>query len=152
MEENLHKLNIILPEPAKSVANYLPYRREGNLLFISGQLPMQQGKLVATGKIGQDLDITSAKQSARLCAINLLAQLKAACQGDFALVNQCIKLTIFIAATTDFYQIAEVANGASDLMVEVMGENGKHSRSAIGVMALPFNAPVEVEAIFSLKA
>lgn len=152
METRLQELHIELPLPAKSVANYLPYRQEGNLLFISGQLPMINGTLQCTGKMGAEIqDLDTGKQLARLCAINLLSQLRDACHGNLQQVHQCIKLTIFVATTTNFYHIADVANGASDLLVEVMGEAGKHSRSAIGVAALPLNAPIEIEAIFSLK-
>lgn len=151
VEKRLQTLNLVLPEAAKSIASYVPFQEAGKLLFISGQLPLQDGKLLLVGKCGREINLSSGQQLARQCAVNVLAQLKAACQGNWSRVLQCVKLTVFVAVDPEFTEIAQVANGASELLQAVLGEAGRHSRSAIGVASLPLNAPVEVEAVFLMQ-
>ena len=125
--------------------------RTGNLLFTAGQLPLKDGHLIATGLLGRDLDATKGQEAARQCAINILAQAKAAL-GDLENISQIVKITVFVASTPDFTTQHLVANGASDLLVAVLGDKGKHARSAVGVASLPLNAPVEIEAIIEVAA
>lgn len=148
-EARLAELGIVLPEPAKAVANYLPFVRSGNLLSISGQLPMTPDGPVK-GILGLDLDADAGAKAARLCAINLIAQMKAACDGDLSRVRRVVKLGGFVASADGFDQQPKVVNGASDLMVEVFGDAGRHSRSAVGVNALPLGAAVEVDALVEI--
>ncbi|AQS41446.1 MAG: Endoribonuclease [Candidatus Tokpelaia hoelldobleri] len=147
IQSRLEKLGITLPAAATPVANYVTTVRSGNLLYISGQLPLENGKLATVGKVGNTANADDAKKAARICAINLLAQAQAAL-GDLAKIKRVSKITVFVAVDPNFTDIPQVANGASDLLVEVLGDAGKHARSAVGVAALPMNAPVEVEAIF----
>jgi len=150
VESRLLDLGVELPTPAASVANYLPYSRTGNLLFTSGQLPLRDGKLIATGLLGADLDVAAGRQAAQWCAANVLAQVRAA-TGDLAAVKQLLKIVVFVAGAPGFTDHHLVANGASDLFVHALGERGKHARSAVGMAALPMNAPVEVEAVIELQ-
>jgi len=128
----------------------LPYVKSGNQIFISGQLPAQNGKMAFVGKVGKDIDVAQAKEAAKICAINLIAVLKAACDGDLNKVKKCVKLGIFINAVDDFANHPEIGNGASDLMVEIFQEKGKHARFAMGAGSLPFNVPVEIDAVFEI--
>ena len=149
-EKKLADLGITLPTPAAPVANYLPYMRTGNLLVISGQLCFDNnGKLVATGKLGADVSMEDGQAAARACAINLLAQIKAAL-GDLDKVKRVVRLGGFINAAPSFFDVPKVMNGASDLMVEVFGDIGRHARSTIGVAVLPADAAVEVEGMFEV--
>jgi enamine deaminase RidA (YjgF/YER057c/UK114 family) len=150
VEQRLKNLNITLPSPAAPAANYVPFVRSGNLLFVSGQLPMGVDGLVYKGKVGGDVAVEDGKAAARLCAINLLAQAKAAL-GDLELVSRCVKIGGFVNCPADFYDHPAIINGASDLIVEVLGDAGRHARVAMGANALPFNAAVEVEAVFEIK-
>ncbi|GER07769.1 hypothetical protein JCM17843_20790 [Kordiimonadales bacterium JCM 17843] len=136
IEKRLLELGIDLPTPAKAVANYVPFVVSGNLVSISGQLPMTNDG-PKKGKVGVDLDVEEAEQAARLCAINIIAQLKAACGGDLERVKRIVKLGGFVNCTDGFDQQPQIVNGASNLMVEVFGDKGRHSRSAVGVNALP---------------
>lgn len=149
VEDRLSALGITLPTPTAPAANYVPTVRCGNQLFVSGQLPMADGKLVATGTLGVDVAVEDAAALARLCAINVLAQVKAAL-GDLGRVVRLVKVTGFVASAQSFGDQPKVMNGASDLFVAALGESGRHARSAVGVAALPFGAPVEVEAIFEV--
>lgn len=149
IQSRLEKLGITLPAAATPVANYVTTVRSGNQLYISGQLPLEDGKLVTAGKVGNTASADDARKAARICAINLLAQAQAAL-GDLAKIRRVSKITAFVAVDPNFTDIPQVANGASDLLVEVLGDAGKHARSALGVAALPMNAPVEVEAIFEI--
>ncbi len=149
IDDRLNALGIVLPAAAAPAANYVPYSTSGNLLFTSGQLPLANGKLVATGRLGRDLDTAAGREAAKACAINVLAQAKAA-TGDLGRIRKLVKITVFVASTPDFTEQHLVANGASDLLVEVLGDAGKHARSAIGTASLPLNAPVEVEAVFEI--
>lgn len=148
IEARLDALGVSLPEPAAAAANYVPTIRTGNLLFVSGQLPMGEEGLQHVGKLGENASLKEGKSAARLCAINILAQAKAAI-GDLAKVR-LIKLVGFVNSSGDFTQQPQVINGASDFMVEVLGENGRHARSAVSAASLPFGAAVEIEAIFEI--
>lgn len=152
IESRLKELGITLPSPAAPVANYVPFVRSGNLVTISGQLCLGlDGKLDPRhlGRVGADVSPETAKEAARLCAINLLAQLRAAI-GDLDKVTRCVRLGGFIASPPDFTGQAGVMNGASDLIVEALGDVGRHARSTIGVAALPLGAAVEVEGLFEV--
>ncbi len=149
----LAELGITLPTPAAPVANYVPFVRTGNLVVISGQICLGlDGKLspAHTGKLGAEISPEAGKEAARLCAINLLAQLQAA-TGDLERVVRCVRLGGFINVVPTFAAVAQVMNGASDLMVEVLGDAGRHARSTIGVAELPMDAAVEVEGMFEVR-
>ena len=150
-ESRLHDLGIEIPTPVAPIANYVPYVRTGNLLVISGQIPVIDGKIAFTGKLGGTASIEHGTRAAERCFINLLAQVKAAC-GDLGHIAKLVRLGGFIACTPDFTQHALVMNGASDLAVAVFGDAGRHARSTIGVASLPGDASVEVEAIFEVLA
>ena len=149
-ESRLQALGISLPVPAVAVANYVPWVVTGPLLYISGQLPMQDGKPVVLGRLGADVSIEDGAKAARLCAINLLAQASAACDGDLGRIRRLVRLNAFVASTPDFTDQPKVVNGASDLMVAVLGDAGRHSRVAVGVASLPLNVAVEIDAIFEI--
>ena len=151
IEKKLAALEITLPIPAAPVANYVGFVKSGNCIFVSGQLPFENGKLQFAGKVGSEISIKDAKKAARLCAIGILAQLKVACDGDLERVTRCVKLGIFVNGDANFKDHPEVANGASDLMVEVLGEAGKHARAAVGSGSLPFGVAVEVDGIFEIR-
>ncbi len=131
-------------------ANYVPYTIGANTVYISGQVPFVDGRLEHKGRVGETYTVAEAQEVARICALNLLAQLKAACGGDLDRVVRCLKLGGFIACVDGFGEQPEVMNGASDLMVEVFGEAGRHARFAVGTNALPRNVPVEVDGIFEI--
>jgi enamine deaminase RidA (YjgF/YER057c/UK114 family) len=141
---------IVLPRPAAPAANYVPFGRAGNLIFISGQLPLKDGKLASTGLLGRDLDVAAGQESARLCAINILAQAQAAL-GDLEQLKSVVRISVLVASTPDFTEQHLVGNGASDLLAAILGERGKHARVAVGMASLPLNASVEVEAIIEAK-
>ncbi|MDQ6437977.1 RidA family protein [Mesorhizobium sp. LHD-90] len=149
IEKRLAELGVTLPAAAAPAANYVPYVRSGNLLFTAGQLPLKDGKLVASGLVGRDIDTAAAKDAAKYCAINILAQVKAAA-GSLDAIRRLVKITVFVASTPDFTEQHLVANGASDFLAAVLGDAGKHARSAVGMASLPLNAPVEIEAIVEL--
>jgi enamine deaminase RidA (YjgF/YER057c/UK114 family) len=153
IDQKLKELGLTLPHPAAPVANYVPFVRTGSLVVISGQLCLGlDGKLspAHTGKLGAEISPEAGQEAARLCALNLLAQLKSAI-GDLDKVVRCVRLGGFINAQPDFAAIAPVMNGASDLMVSVLGERGRHARSTIGVAELPLDAAVEVEGMFEVE-
>ncbi len=150
IDARLRDLGITLPTPTAPVANYVPFVVSGNLLFVSGQLPMGPSGLVK-GKLGAELDAAAGNAAARLCAINLIAQARAALDEDLDRVRRVVKLVAFISCTDGFMDQPKVANGASDLFVEVFGDAGRHARSAVGTNALPLGAAVEVEAIFEFE-
>lgn len=149
--QRLEELGIVLPAPAAAAANYVPFRRTGNQLAIAGQLPFDAGILSHTGKLGGGVSLEDGQAAARLCAINILAQVRAACDGDLERIAHCVRLGGFVACTPDFTDHPKVVNGASDLMVAVLGEAGRHARFAVGVASLPFDAAVEVDALFELR-
>jgi enamine deaminase RidA (YjgF/YER057c/UK114 family) len=150
-DQRLASLQITLPTPPQAVANYVPYVIAGNLVIISGQLPLKEGKVAFKGKVGQDLSLEEGQAAARLCAINILTQLKMACDGDLARVKRCVRLGGFVNCGAEFIEHPQVINGASDLMVDVFGDIGRHARAAVGVNALPLGAAVEVEATFLIS-
>lgn len=151
IEARLNELGIELPEAASPAANYIPFVVTGKLVFISGQITLQDGKIVFQGRIGDDLTVDDGYQAARLCGLNLLAQLKVAAGGDLDNVARVVKLGGFVNSVPTFTDQPEVINGASDLMVEVFGDSGKHARFAVSAGALPRNVAVEVDGIFELK-
>jgi enamine deaminase RidA (YjgF/YER057c/UK114 family) len=151
IEAKLDALGLKLPEPSAPLAAYTPYVITGKLVFISGQLPYDQGQVQITGMLGNNVDIAMGQKAAKLCALNILAHLKHACAGDLDRVAACVKLGGFVSSAPDFYDQPKVMNGASELMQLLWGEAGRHSRFAIGVAALPLNAAVEVDAIFALR-
>ncbi|MCB1437386.1 MAG: RidA family protein [Rhodobiaceae bacterium] len=149
-EARLAALGITLPEPAAPAANYVPFVLAGKQLFVSGQLPLSAGKVLFSGRLGADLELEDGVAAARLCAINILAQAKAAL-GDLEKIVRCVKLGGFVACTSDFTDQPKVINGASDLMVEVLGERGRHARFAVGAPALPLGVAVEIDALFEVE-
>ena len=150
IDTRLADLGIDLPEPVAPVANYVPFVRTGNQVFISGQVSIGAEGLVK-GTLGGDMDIAAGQAAARLCAINLISQLKTACDGDLSRVKRVVKLGGFVAATADFTDIPQVINGCSDLMVEVFGDSGRHARSAVSCPVLPLGAAVEVDGVFEVE-
>ena len=146
--DNLNRLGITIPDAPAPAANYVPYITVGNMVYVSGQLPLVNGKLSVTGHVGKDVTTKQAAEQARQCAINLLAQLNAACGGDLGRVKQVVKLGGFVACADSFTDQPEVINGASDLMVEVFGDAGRHARFAVGTNTLPRGTCVEVEGTF----
>ncbi len=150
IENRLKTLGIQLPTPPAPVASYVPYVITGNLVFISGQVTFSPEGLKFVGKVGADISLEDGKEAAKLCAVNLLAQLKAACGGDLERVRRCVKLGVFVNATSDFTQHPEVGNGASDLIVAVLGDAGKHARAATGAGSLPRGVAVEVDGVFEI--
>lgn len=150
IELRLQKLGIELPKPAAPVANYVGAVVAGNLLVVSGQLPIGPNGITVKGKVGANVSEAQAKEAACLCAINILAQAKAAL-GDLSRIRRCIRLGGFVNALPDYQTIPQIVNGASDLMVEALGDAGKHARYAVGVAQLPLDAPVEVEAMFEIS-
>ncbi len=150
IESRLKELGLELPQAAAPAAAYVPYTMAGNLVFISGQLPMQGGKPQGLGKLGAEISITQGQETARLCGLNLLAHLKTACGGNLDRVQRIIRLGVFVASAPGFTDQPKVANGVSDLMVELFGDAGKHARAAVGVSELPFGVSVEVDAIVEI--
>ncbi|MER0238203.1 RidA family protein [Fulvimarina sp. MAC8] len=151
IETQLAQAGITLPQAAAPAANYVPFVTFGSLLQTSGQLPLEGGSLPMTGKLGAQVSLEDGQKAAKLCAINILAQAKAAVDGDWDRIGRLLKLTVFVASDPTFVEQHKVANGASDFMVEILGDIGRHSRSAVGVPSLPMDAPVEIEALFELK-
>jgi enamine deaminase RidA (YjgF/YER057c/UK114 family) len=149
VEARLAELGLTLPAAAAPVANYVPWVLSGRLLFVSGQLPMRDGRVAVTGKLGAGLDIAQGQEAARLCALMILAQARSA-TGDLDRIVRCVELGGFVACTPDFTDHPRVVNGASDLMVEVLGDAGRHSRFAVGVPSLPLDAAVEIRATFEI--
>ena len=149
IEARLRELDIVLPQASAPVANYVPWTQSGALLFISGQVPLEEGRIVVAGRLGETVSIEEGQRAARLCAINILAQVRAAL-GDLDRIRRLLKLGGFVASTPDFADHPRVVNGASDLMVEVLGDAGRHARFAVGCASLPLGAAVEIEAIFEV--
>ena len=146
----LDELGIVLPEPAVPLAAYVGFVRHGDLVFVSGQLPLEGGAPLMTGLLGAGVSIEDGQRCARQCTINILAQLRIACDGDWSLVRRCVRLGGFVASTADFTNHPKVVNGASELIGDVFGEKGAHARAAVGVSSLPLGVPVEVDATFAL--
>ena len=145
IEEKIKSLKITLPNPPTPAGSYIPAVKTGNLLFISGQIPMEEGKVLFTGKVSDD-NLETAQKSAKMCAINLLAQIKREL-GDLDKVTRIVRLSGFVNSDPEFYQHPKVINAASDLFFEIFGDKGKHSRIAMGVACLPLNSMTEIDAI-----
>jgi enamine deaminase RidA (YjgF/YER057c/UK114 family) len=150
IDKRLKELGIDLPKVTVPLANYVPFVQSGKLLFVSGQITLSSGELQYVGKLGREFTVEDGQKAARICALNLLAQAKAACGGDLDKVKRCVRLGGFVNCTPDFTDIPTVVNGASDLMVEVLGDAGRHARAAVGCVSLPRGVAVEVEAVFEL--
>lgn len=147
IDNRLAELGVTLPPAAKPVANYVGWVKTGNLVFTAGQVPLSEGKVAYQGKVGKDIPLDDANKAARLCAIGILSQLRDACGGDLDRVVRIVKLVGFVNAVPEFADHPKVINGASDFLVEVFGERGKHARSAVGSGSLPLNVAVEIEAV-----
>lgn len=147
----LGELGLHLPVAAKPVANYVPWVLSGNLVFVAGQIPILNGKPQFVGQLGGTITLENGVAAARLCAVNILAQLNEACGDDLDRINKIVKLVGFVNCNQAFTDIPKVMNGASDLMAEIFGDAGKHARSSVGVSSLPFGVPVEVEAIVEIR-
>jgi enamine deaminase RidA (YjgF/YER057c/UK114 family) len=150
IDARLTELNVSLPAASVPAANYVPVVIAGNLAFVSGQVPVLQGEFKYLGKVGVDLTIEQGQQAARLCALNIIAQLKLALGGDLDRVRRCVKVGGFVNCESGFGEQPKVINGASDLFVQVFGDAGRHARFAVGTNALPFNVAVEVDAVFEV--
>ncbi|TMV06843.1 RidA family protein [Ruegeria sediminis] len=146
----LESLGVALPDAPAPAANYVPFVRVGDIVYVSGQISKDDGGLI-TGKLGADMQVEAGAAAAKVCAINLLAQVKAACDGDIERLVRVIKLTGFVNSTADFTQQPQVINGASDFLVEALGEAGRHARSAVSAAALPLGVAVEIEGIFEIR-
>lgn len=149
--ENLKKMGIVLPEVSLPAANYVPCVISGKNVFVSGQLPMKDGKPQFVGKVGRDYSLEQGQECARLCGINILAHTYKAIGGDWDKIARLIRLGVFVNAPDDYVDHPKVANGVSDMMVNLFGDAGKHARFAVGVSGLPFGVAVEVDATFELK-
>ncbi|RDD62840.1 RidA family protein [Ferruginivarius sediminum] len=151
IEARLKEKGIELPAVSKPQGSYVPYIISGNLVFLSGQLPMADGEIKVKGKLGQDVSLEEGQKAARLCGLNLIAQVREACGGDLDRVKRVVKLGGFVNATPDYTDQPKVVNGCSDLMAEVFGDRGQHARAAVGVGSLPLNVAVEIEGIFEIE-
>ena len=150
-DEKLKELNINLPEAKAPVGNYVAAKVSGNMLFISGQISIDENGQLIKGKIGKDLDTEAGYNAAKRCALSIVAQVKKACSNDLSKVKSCIKLTGFVNSTEDFTEQPKVINGASDLIASIFGDAGMHTRAAVSTNSLPLGVSVEVDAIFELK-
>ncbi len=151
VDTRLAELGIELPKPAAAAANYVPYVVSRAHVFVAGQVPFAaDGSLPFLGKVGSDFSIEEGQEAARLCGLNILAQVKDACDGDLSRVLRCVKLGGFVNCPPEFDQHPAVINGASDLMVDVLGDQGRHARFAVGAANLPFNVAVEIDAVFEI--
>ena len=150
-EENLNKLNIKLPDAKAPVGNYVATKVSGKMLFVSGQISIDETGQLIKGKIGKDLDTDAGYNAAKRCALSIIAQVKKACDNDLSKVKSCVKLTGFVNSTDEFIDQPKVLNGASDLIASVFGEAGMHTRAAVSTNSLPLGVSVEVDAIFELK-
>ena len=150
LEEKLQSLGYHLPPAPVPVANYVAYLQTGNILYISGQVPFKNGKIQYKGVVGEDISVEDGRKAANLCALNILAQVNAAVEEDWSRVKHCIKLGGFVCCPRGFTEQAHIINEASNLMVEVMGVAGRHTRFAVGSPALPLGAAVEIDAIFEI--
>ncbi len=151
IDDRLRSLGIELPMPSAPGANYVPFVRTGNLVFLTGQLSQWNGERRFIGKLGREFEVEQGKQAARLCALNLIAHLRAALDGDLDRVVRCVRIAGFVNSVPEFVSQPQVLNGASDLFVEVFGDAGRHARMAVGVSALPYDVAVEVEGVFEVR-
>lgn len=149
IEARIKGLNLTLPEAKAAIGTYVPFVHMNGQLIVSGQLPMKDGAVAVSGQLGDGVEVAQGQEAARLCALNILAQAKAAL-GDLDRITQLLRLNGFVSATADFSDHPKVINGASDLMVEILGDKGRHTRIAVGCPSLPLNAAVEIDAIFAV--
>lgn len=152
IEARLAELGLFVPAAPVPAANYIPWVRTGNLVYIAGQVPMKNGEFLWVGKVGEDFDVDEAKAAARYVGLNVLSQLKTALDGDLDRVVRTVKLNGFVNCTTDFVHQPHVINGASELMIEIFGDAGRHARSAVGVAQLPFGVAVEIDGVFEVRS
>ena len=150
LDAKLTEMGLTLPDAPAPAANYIPYVISGNLVFVSGQISIDESGSLITGKLGDELDVAAGAKAAERCALSLLAQVKAACGGDTSRLKRVVKLTGFVNSGPDFTDQPKVINGASDLLVGLLGDAGRHSRSAVSAAALPLNVAVEIEGIFEI--
>ncbi|MBL8646381.1 RidA family protein [Sphingosinicella xenopeptidilytica] len=150
IEARLAELGITLPKAAAPAANYVPTVLHGNMLYISGQIPFREDGTLVLGRLGEDMDVAAGQATARLCGIGILAQAQAAL-GSLDRIERVLKLGAFVSSTANFFDQPKVVNGCSDLMVEVLGDAGRHARSAVGVPALPLGVAVEIDAVIAVK-
>jgi enamine deaminase RidA (YjgF/YER057c/UK114 family) len=150
IEERLAKLGLTLPVAAAPAANYVPWTIAGGTLYVAGQLPLEDGRLEIKGRVGEEVSVDRAQHAAMLCGLNILAQAKAALEADLGRIVRCLKLGGFVNAGPGFTDHPKVVNGASDLMVAVLGDAGRHARFAVGASSLPLNVAVEVDAVFEI--
>jgi len=150
-EDNIKKLNIILPEAKAPVGNYVATKITGKMLFVSGQISIDENGELIKGKVGKELDTEAGYNAAKRCALSIVAQVKKTCDNDLSKIKSCVKLTGFVNSTEDFTEQPKVINGASDLIASVFGEAGMHTRAAVSANSLPLGVSVEVDAIFELK-
>lgn len=148
--ERLAQQNLTLPAAAAPAANYVPFVVSGKLVFVAGQIPMREGKVQFSGRLGAGVSLEEGQEAARLCALNVIAQLREACGGDLEKVKRVVKVGVFVACAPEFTDQPKVANGASDLLVAAFGDKGKHARAAVGCPSLPLGVPVEVDAVVEL--
>lgn len=151
-ERRLEPLGLVLPRRPEPIALFLPFQRAGSLVFLAGQTCERDGQMLYTGRVGEALDFEAARRAAVVCALNLLAALREACEGRFERVLRCVRVGGFVQASSGYARVPHVIDGASELFVAVFGERGKHARTAVGVATLPQNAAVEVDAIFELTS
>ena len=151
-DERLARLGLALPPAPAPAANYVPYLLTGNLLFVAGQAPVRNGKPEFVGRVGDAVSPQNAQAAAQLCGLNVLAQVKAACGGDWSRVVRCVRVCGYISASAEFYDYPQVLDGCSNLMVDALGDAGKHVRTVMGVSGLRANVPIVVDAIFEIRA
>ena len=149
--ERLESLKIVLPKAPSPVGAYVAYRKTGNFIFVSGQVSFKENGELIKGKVGSDITLEAGQEAARTCAINIVSQVKSACEGDLDKVKNCIKITGFVNSKDDFIDQPKVINGASELIADIFEDNGKHARAAVSVNSLPLGAAVEVEAVFEVS-
>ncbi|MCB2054497.1 MAG: RidA family protein [Geminicoccaceae bacterium] len=152
VERRLENAGMTLPEAAAAAGNYVPFTKSGTTLYVSGQVPFEAGRIAVSGRLGDGVSLEDGQEAARICALNILAQARAALDGDLDRVVRCLKLGGFVAATAEFTDHPKVINGASDLMVTAFEDAGRHARFAVGVASLPLGAAVEVDAIFEIRS
>ena len=150
-EENIKNLGLNIPELPKALANYVPYKIVGKTMYISGQAPVKNGKLIYKGKVGSDITVEDGIEAARLCVINIIAAVKTGLEGDWSKLDSFVKLTGYVNCQDTFTDQPKIINGASDMLVEIFGDQGRHSRVAVGSNALPLGIAVEIDAIVQLK-
>ena len=150
-EENIKNLGLNIPELPKALANYVPYKIVGKMMYISGQAPVKNGELIYKGKVGSDISVEDGIEAARLCVINIIAAIKTGLQDDWSKLDSFVKLTGYVNCQDTFTDQPKIINGASDMLVEIFGDQGRHSRVAVGSNALPLGIAVEIDAIVQLK-